>query len=75
MRLSHFSPPAVYAQRRDWLRQVAAGAVGLSMATWAAREALAQAPNESALRPSKLAPLTGSVSRVSGANTLEKITS
>ena len=54
---SEITPPAVYAQRRDWLKQVAAGAAGLSMATWAAREALAQAPNEAVLRPGKLAPL------------------
>ena len=32
---SEITPQAVYAQRRDWLKQIAAGAAGLSMATWA----------------------------------------
>ena len=68
------TPQAVYAQRRDWLKQMAAGAAGLSMAAWASREALAQTPSDVVIRPGKLAPLTGAVSRVSGANTMEKIT-
>ena len=40
---SEITPQAVYAQRREWLKQIAAGAAGLSMASWASREALAQA--------------------------------
>jgi len=71
---SEITPPAVYAQRRDWLKQIAAGAAGLSMATWASREALAQVSNAAVVRAGKLTPLTGAVSRVSGANTMEKIT-
>ena len=71
---SEITPQAVYAQRRDWLKQIAAGAAGLSMVGWASREAFAQTPNEAVARPGKLAPLTGAVSRVSGANTMEKIT-
>ncbi len=68
------TPQAVYAQRRDWLKHMAAGAAGLSMAAWASREAMAQTPSDVVVRPGKLAPLTGAVSRVSGANTMEKIT-
>jgi sulfoxide reductase catalytic subunit YedY len=71
---SEITPQIAYAQRRDWLKQMAAGAAGLSMAAWASREALAQAPTEAVVRPGKLAQLTGAVSRVSGANTMEKIT-
>jgi sulfoxide reductase catalytic subunit YedY len=71
---SEITPQAVYTQRRDWLKQVAAGAAGVSMAAWASREAFAQTPSEVVMRPGKLAPLTGAVSRVSGANTMEKIT-
>ena len=40
---SDITPRAVYEQRRDWLRQMAAGAAGLAMAGWASRDALAQA--------------------------------
>ncbi|WP_310614390.1 protein-methionine-sulfoxide reductase catalytic subunit MsrP [Limnohabitans sp.] len=71
---SEITPHQAYAQRRDWLKQMAAGAAGLSMAAWASREAFAQTPSEAVVRPGKLAPLTGAVSRVSGANTMEKIT-
>jgi sulfoxide reductase catalytic subunit YedY len=71
---SEITPQIAYAQRRDWLKQMAAGAAGLSMAAWASRDAFAQAPSEAVVRPGKLAQLTGAVSRVSGANTMEKIT-
>ncbi len=71
---SEITPYAVYAQRRALLKQVAAGAAGLSMATWASREAFAQASSAAVVGAGKLAPLVGAVSRVSGANTLEKIT-
>ena len=71
---SEITPYAVYAQRRALLKQVAAGAAGLSMATWALREAFAQASSAAVVGAGKLAPLVGAVSRVSGANTLEKIT-
>ncbi len=66
--------PAVYAQRRAWLKEVVAGAAGFSMAAWAGRAAFAQAPTKVAVRPGQLPPLTGAISRVSGANTLEKVT-
>ena len=68
---SEITSPAVYLQRRDWLKQLAAGAAGASLAAWAARDAWAQTP---AARPGKLAPLVGGASRISGANTMEKIT-
>jgi sulfoxide reductase catalytic subunit YedY len=71
---SEITPHLAYAQRRDWLKQIAAGAAGLSMAAWASREAFAQTSTEAVVRPGKLASLTGAVSRVSGANTMEKIT-
>ena len=68
---SDITPQTAYLQRRDWLKQLAAGAAGASLAAWAARDAWAQAP---AMRPGKLSPLVGGPSRVSGANTMEKIT-
>ncbi|WP_310626260.1 protein-methionine-sulfoxide reductase catalytic subunit MsrP [Limnohabitans sp.] len=68
------TPQAVYNERRTWLKHMAAGAAGVSMAAWASRDALAQASNPAVVRSGKLDPLTGAVSRVSGANTMEKIT-
>jgi sulfoxide reductase catalytic subunit YedY len=66
---SEITPPAVYRERRDWLKYMATGVAGASMATWAARDAMAtQAPG-------KLAALSGAVSRVNGAATMEKTTS
>ena len=74
--VSHeITPQSMYLQRRDWLRQVATGAAGLSLAAWASRDALAQGQSEAVTRPGKLAPLTGAVSRVSGANTIARVTS
>jgi len=71
---SDITPQDLYLQRRDWLKQVATGVAGASMAAWAGRDALAQMPTEAMARPGKLPALTGAVSRVSGANTMEKIT-
>ena len=65
---------SIYNERRAWLMQMATGVAGLSMAAWASREALAQGASAIVTRPGKLSPLTGAVSRVSGANTMEKIT-
>ena len=67
---SEITPPSVYYQRREWLQHMAAGVAGVGLAAWAARDALAQTA-----RPGKLAPLVGAVSRVSGASTMEKLTS
>ncbi len=66
---SEITPRAVYEGRRALLRQMAAGAAGMALAGWAARDALAQAP-----RPGKLAALTGARSAVAGALTMEKPT-
>ena len=41
---SEITPAAVYHARRDWMRQVAAGAAGLGLAAWAARDARAYDP-------------------------------
>ena len=68
------TPAAVYNERRAWLKHMATGVAGLSMAAWASREAMAQGASTVVTRPGKLAPLTGALSRVSGANTMEKLT-
>jgi len=64
---SDITPQAVYLQRRDVLKRIATGVVGSSLATWASREALAE--------QKKLSPLPGQVSKVSGASTMDKLTS
>ena len=67
---SDITPQAVYQQRRDWLKQVAALAGGGTLAAWAGRDALAQSVN----RPGKLSALKTVASKVDGANVIEKIT-
>ncbi len=69
---SEITSRSAYLRRRDWLRRIALGAAGASMASWAAREALAQAADS---RPGKGAALSGARSSVSGATTLEALTS
>jgi methionine sulfoxide reductase catalytic subunit len=66
---SEITPRPVYEGRREWLKRVAAGAAGSALASWASREALAQAQ-----RPGKLAPLPAVRSNVPGAVTMEKVT-
>ena len=66
---SEITPPQVYAQRRELLKWMATGAAGAALASWAGREAFAQAA-----RPGKLAPLAGARSTVPGAVTMEKVT-
>jgi sulfoxide reductase catalytic subunit YedY len=66
---SEITPRAAYEGRRAWLKAVAGGAAGGTLAAWAGREALAQAA-----RPGKLAPLPGSRSAVPGAVTMERLT-
>lgn len=68
---SEITPQTAYVQRRDWLKQLAAGAGGAALAAWAGREAWAQS---GVAKPGKLSPLVGAVSRQAGANTMEKIT-
>ncbi|GKS85005.1 MULTISPECIES: protein-methionine-sulfoxide reductase catalytic subunit MsrP [unclassified Acidovorax] len=66
---SEITPRAVYEGRRDLIKLMAGGAAGAALATWAARDAGAQAA-----RPGKLAALAGGKSAVAGANTMEKVT-
>ena len=42
-RPSEITPRGLVLQRRDWMRQLAAGSAGAALALWAGREALAQA--------------------------------
>ncbi|HVZ42380.1 MAG TPA: protein-methionine-sulfoxide reductase catalytic subunit MsrP [Ramlibacter sp.] len=68
---SEITPQAVYRGRRDMLRWMATGAAGAALASWAQREAFAQAQVP---RPGKLAPLAAAKSAVAGAVTMEKLT-
>lgn len=54
------------------LRWLAGGAAGTALASWAGRDALAQAPGAKA--PGKLAALPGLPSKVAGAQTMEALT-
>lgn len=67
---SEITPRQVFEQRRQLLRQLATGAAGLGMASWAARDAMAQ--NQG---PGRLAKLTGARSAVAGAFVMDKPTS
>jgi sulfoxide reductase catalytic subunit YedY len=67
---SDITPQRVYAQRRQLLKALAAGAGGASLAAFAARDALATTAG-----PGKLAKLPGARSAVPGAATMEKATS
>lgn len=68
---SEITPRAVYEQRRDFLKLMAAGSAGAALAGWAGREAQAAA----VARPNKLAALPGVPSTVAGAATMDKLTS
>ena len=59
-----------YQSRRELMKLMATGAAGAALATWASREAIAQAVT----KPGKLATLAGGKSSVAGAMTMEKIT-
>jgi sulfoxide reductase catalytic subunit YedY len=67
---SEITPRQTYLGRRELIRAMAGGAAGAALATWAARDALAQ----SSARPGKLAALPGARSAVAGAVTMEKRT-
>ncbi|MDI1338395.1 protein-methionine-sulfoxide reductase catalytic subunit MsrP [Polaromonas sp.] len=67
---SDITPQGVYQQRRDLIKLMATGAAGATIASWAGREALAQA----VAKPGKLAALPGAKSGVAGAVTMEKVT-
>ena len=64
------TPRAVYAQRREFLGSLAMGSAGAALASWSARDAAAQTAG-----PGKLRPLPAGKSAVSGALTMEKLTS
>ena len=66
---SEITPARVYQQRRQMLQQLAGGAAGLVLASWASRQALAQVA-----RPGRLAALPGARSAVAGSATMEKLT-
>jgi sulfoxide reductase catalytic subunit YedY len=66
---SEITPRDVYEGRRDMLKLLAGGVAGAAMASWAARDALAETP-----APGKLAPLASVKSTVPGAQTMEKLT-
>ena len=67
---SEITPQSIYQSRRQLMKLLATGATGAAMASWAAREAMAQTVE----KPGKLAALTGGKSAVAGALTMEKIT-
>ena len=72
---SEITPRAVYSKRRDIMKLMASGVAGAAMASWASREAFAQAATQAVVaRPGKLAVLAGAKSGVAGAMTMEKIT-
>ena len=66
---SEITPRAVFESRRTLLQQLAAGAAGLTLAGWAARDARAQMA-----RPGVLPVLPATPSAVPGAQTLDKPT-
>ncbi|MBO9651950.1 MAG: protein-methionine-sulfoxide reductase catalytic subunit MsrP [Variovorax sp.] len=66
---SEITPRGVYEGRRDMLKWLATGVAGAAMASWASREALADA-----VGPGKLPPLHGAKSTAAGAQTMEKLT-
>ncbi len=66
---SELTPRPVYEGRRDLMKLMATGVAGAALATWAAREALAETA-----RPGKLAALAGGKTAVPGAMTMEKLT-
>ncbi|MFT6590746.1 MAG: sulfoxide reductase catalytic subunit YedY [Rhodoferax sp.] len=71
---SEITTKSVYAGRRDLIKLMAGGMAGAALATWAARDARAQATSATP-QPGKLAPLPYASSNVSGAVTMEKLTS
>lgn len=70
---SDITAPTVYARRRDLIRLMAGGVAGTALASWAGRDALAQA-GATVARPGKLAALPSSKSSLPGALALEKLT-
>ena len=71
---SEITSPSTYHGRRDLLKLMAKGAAGAALASWAARQAMAQSSVANVAQPGKLAALVGGKSAVAGAVTMEKIT-
>lgn len=69
---SELTSEATYRSRRDLIKWMATGAAGAAMVSWAGRNAWAQ---DATPAPGKLQPLPGAKSSVSGAVTMEKLTS
>ena len=67
---SDITPLAVYQSRREMIRLMATGVAGAALASWAGREALAQAW----AAPGKHAALASVKTAVAGGLTMEKIT-
>ena len=68
---SEITSLGMYENRRSLMKLMATGVAGAAMASWATREALAQA---AVTRPGKLAALPGVKSTVPGALTMDKLT-
>jgi len=66
---SEITPRAVYEDRRRMMKQLAGGAAGGVLATWAGRQAMAATEV-----PGKLAALKGAPSKVDGAQAMDKPT-
>jgi sulfoxide reductase catalytic subunit YedY len=66
---SEITSRTAYLSRRSLMRGLAAGAAGVGLSTWAARQALAQTA-----RPGVLPALNYAASSVSGALTMDKLT-
>ncbi|MGJ7495742.1 protein-methionine-sulfoxide reductase catalytic subunit MsrP [Variovorax sp. RT4R15] len=64
---SEITPRSAYEGRRDMLKLLAGGAAGTALASWAARDAIAQTGGG-------LAKLPGAKSAVAGAQSMEKVT-
>ena len=69
---SEITPQSVYNRRRELLKGIAALTAGSGLASWAARDALAE--SAWGARPGKLAALNASLSKVEGVFTMDKVT-
>jgi sulfoxide reductase catalytic subunit YedY len=70
---SEITPASTYLKRRELLQQLALGAGGVALSSWALRGAQAQTPSAVA-RPGLLAALPAVKSGVAGASTAEPLT-
>jgi sulfoxide reductase catalytic subunit YedY len=67
---SDITPQQVYQSRRDMMRLMASGVAGAALASWAARDAIAQSWSP----PGQMSALARTKSAVAGALTVEKVT-